>query len=348
MQVAVIGTGTIETVIEVPHLDLAGLKVTYDERAFKGIGGSALNIALRLRVLGIDAIPLFPYGDDEIGRKLVDSIILKDNNSLKIHMLPPIHRATTNESLILVEPSGKRGNISKTGIGQDYFPEMVKGWLEQNLERVGAVVISHIRQETAKNQITYELCKKIRSTCGDIPIFFNLGLSQYQIGLRQYTEVLSMVNVLQLGRDELLVFMGSNRGENSNWAPLFEKLSQIVPCLIVTLGESGAIVSRKEGVIYSVPSYRLNRMARDYTGAGDAFLSGFIYGYLEGKNDIESLDWARRSAAFACLSLGGASQVPTKSYLLELDGKFGNPEPIQVFSYEEYRKYFKCFGVLGG
>lgn len=347
MQVAVIGTGTIETVIDVPHLDLAGLKVTYDERAFRGIGGSALNIALRLRALGINAIPLFPYGDDEIGRKLVDSIILKDNNSLKIHMLPPIHRATTNESLILVDPSGKKCNISKTGVDQDIFPEMVESWFGQNIERVGAVVIGHIRQETAKNPITSKLCKKIRSSRQNVPIFFNPGLSQYQIGLRQYTEVLSMVNVLQLGRDEFLVFMGSDPGENTNWIPLFEEMSQIVSCLIVTLGESGAIASRKEGVIYTVPPYRLNKMAHDSTGAGDAFLSGFLYGYLEKMNDIDSLDWARRSAAFACLSLGGASQIPTKSSLLRLEEKFGNPEPIQVFSHEECLKYFKSFIVSG-
>ncbi|MEW6417960.1 MAG: carbohydrate kinase family protein [Nitrospirota bacterium] len=347
MQVAVIGTGTIETVIEVPHLDLAGLKVTYDERAFRGIGGSALNIALRLRAMGIDAIPLFPYGDDEIGRKLVDSIILKDNYSLKIHMLSPIHRATTNESLILVEPTGKKCNISKTGVGQDIFPEMVESWFGQNIERVGAVVISHIRQETAKNPITSTLCKKIRSSRQNVPIFFNPGLSQYQIGLHQYTEVLSMVNVLQLGRDELLVFMGSGPGENKNWIPLFEELLQMMSCLIVTLGESGAIVSRKDGVIYNVPPYQLGRMIRDSTGAGDAFLAGFVYGYLEGKDDVDSLDLARRSAAFACLSFGGVSQIPTKSSLLRLEEKLGNIEPIQVLSYEECLKYFKSFRVSG-
>jgi len=55
-----------------------------------------------------------------------------------------------------------------------------------------------------------------------------------------------------------------------------------VKTVIVTLGAQGSVLSI-EGTIYEIPAYKSEKVV-DPTGAGDAFMGGFLAEYLQGKD----------------------------------------------------------------
>lgn len=91
----------------------------------------------------------------------------------------------------------------------------------------------------------------------------------------------------------------------------FELLSRELPdvqVLICTLGEKGCL-SRENGKILHYPAYSIN--AIDTTGAGDAFHGAFLYGYLHGYSQEESIRLASAVAAMNCEHIGGRIGLPS-------------------------------------
>lgn len=70
----------------------------------------------------------------------------------------------------------------------------------------------------------------------------------------------------------------------------------------LTCGADGAIVIDKEGII-NVPAYRPEAIV-DTTGAGDMFVSGFLYGHLHGYSLGESAKLGNMAAAEVLKQLG--------------------------------------------
>lgn len=78
---------------------------------------------------------------------------------------------------------------------------------------------------------------------------------------------------------------------------------------IVTLGEGGALLATRDGVIQAPP---IAVESVDESGAGDAFAAGFICGMVEGLDLQESLKLASIVGASACRSLGCHAGVFTR------------------------------------
>jgi sugar/nucleoside kinase (ribokinase family) len=81
------------------------------------------------------------------------------------------------------------------------------------------------------------------------------------------------VDVLFANEDETRIFTGFSSEQGCR------KLLELCPLVVVTAGEKGCFVGHKEEVHY-VPGFPAH--AVDTTGAGDHFISGFLYGHLHG------------------------------------------------------------------
>ena len=92
-------------------------------------------------------------------------------------------------------------------------------------------------------------------------------------------------------------------------------------CTLVgmTIGAAGAVVYH-EGSFIESPGFAAPGGCRDTTGAGDAFHSGFLYGFLTGQDLETSLRLGNAVAAIKCSALGARTALPTKS---ELDSFLG-------------------------
>lgn len=85
---------------------------------------------------------------------------------------------------------------------------------------------------------------------------------------------------------------------------------------IVTLGEEGAIVATKEKT-FVIPVFPTNVV--DCTGAGDAYMAGFLAKYLRTKEAWKSGLFASATASLVIEDTGGAiaSRMPTRAQVLE-------------------------------
>lgn len=128
--------------------------------------------------------------------------------------------------------------------------------------------------------------------------------------------ILNLVDIIKISDEETKLLTGFENEIDASKA-LFDEGAKIV---IVTLGEKGALVRNKDGYVYS-EAKKVKPV--DTTGAGDAFMGGFLYKVAEsGKSDF-TLDEIKEFASFGntvaahCVQKrGGICAMP---YLLEME-----------------------------
>ena len=120
---------------------------------------------------------------------------------------------------------------------------------------------------------------------------------------------------------------------------------------IVTSGRFGAIGTfedGEEGIVFA-PPIKLNRFV-DSTGAGDAFMAGLtskIYkaNALTFQGYYDAIAEARTWAAYACTTLGAASNCPSRNKLEELKAQYlsGENNRIEIVPAKEAQKILNTF-----
>ena len=74
-----------------------------------------------------------------------------------------------------------------------------------------------------------------------------------------------------------------------------------IPCMVVTMGEQGAVYARADGESGMVPAKKVDVI--DTTGAGDAFFAGTVIGLTYGKTLAEACEiGSRLAASVICIS----------------------------------------------
>lgn len=112
--------------------------------------------------------------------------------------------------------------------------------------------------------------------------------------------------VIQIIKKSFIVFFNKNelrhltgKSPKSGSKQILAMGPKIVVC---TLGKNGALITSKEGQIYS-KRVDVNKII-DTTGAGDAFAAGFLYGLLKNKSIKWSADFANEVAAKSLVNYG--------------------------------------------
>ena len=74
-----------------------------------------------------------------------------------------------------------------------------------------------------------------------------------------------------------------------------------IPCMVVTMGDKGAVYAQADGDCGIVPAKKVDVI--DTTGAGDAFFAGTVIGLTYGKNLAQSCEiGSRLAASVICIS----------------------------------------------
>lgn len=177
------------------------------------------------------------------------------------------------------------------------------------------------------NEISYEVIERLKS-CTEILSLDPQGL------LRKFDEngavlrnsevdkrVFNLVNIYKSSRDEIYTLTGQTELE-----PAIKAVHDFgVETIIVTMGAKGSILS-VEGTQYNIVACP-PKVLVDPTGAGDAFIGGFLTEYLHDKDSL----W--------CAAVGSAAA----SFVVEGIGStyFGKKEEIYQRATELYEKELK-------
>lgn len=95
--------------------------------------------------------------------------------------------------------------------------------------------------------------------------------------------------------------------------------------IVTTLGKRGCVVYEKKGEAdfdrFFVPPTENELGNVDAIGAGDGFVAGFMYGYINGKSVVACAQYGSTLASFVIEKDGSTTNLPTPEQLLERNSK---------------------------
>lgn len=247
-----------------------GAKYDIPEILFE-TGGGGTNTAVGFAKLGFKTAVVTRIGaHDARGRILLDT--LKEYGVDTRFVVRDTHEATAY-SVLLQSPKGERTILVHRGVSANFTAHGIP-W--KALSRTKWFYISSLGGNLALMKKLIAFAKKHR-----IRVAINPGRAELAYGYRALMPVLKGATVLMLNREEASRLTGLPFEKQQR---MFAKLAAGTPgVVVVTDGNRGAHVADNEykyfATVHSVP-------VRDTTGAGDAFGTGFIAGYMHAGDDI--------------------------------------------------------------
>ena len=182
------------------------------------------------------------------------------------------------------------------------------------LARAPPITVKHLPEEAFRSvhvspivgEISLDVVKHLRERAGVLsldPQGFVRGFNEegdvYGVGWRS-EQFLELVDVFKASPEELRLAVGERR-----FSRCLERLHDAgVSTILITLGARGSLLSSPEGV-YLVPACK-PRKVLDETGAGDAYMGGFLAHYVRGSDPLWCACMGSASASLVVESYGPA------------------------------------------
>ena len=264
-------------------------------------GGQSASAAAALARLGFTTSYIGRFGDDDFGRRGLDSLRCE---GIAVADVVTVPGATSQFAVILVDrTSGTRTVIWHRHPALAMHPEDVPA------RAVRAARVLHV-------------------DCHETAAVTAAATQARRVGTRTVIDVERVRPGIDLLLREIDVVIAADgfptefTGCVSRGAALARLQAQTgAPVVCVTLGKEGSLC-RAGGREIATPAFRVPVV--DSTGAGDVFRAGFIAGWLSGGDAAELEDvlrWANAVAALKCRGLGARAASPTMAELRAfLDG----------------------------
>lgn len=267
-------------------------------------GGDAANAAVTFARQGFKTATIMRLGDDEAGHAIVKE--LKDE---KITVLNPHHAGETDYSTILMAPGGERTILVHRGTQVSRkdipFNKLKAKWAYIASANIPPAIMREIFVALKKNKVK---------------IAINPSRYYIEKATKDLKTFMMEADVVIMNREECAELTGVPFAKEKL---LFKKLLDIVKGIaIMTDGSRGALASYGQhfyrcGIFKEhEPTYR--------TGAGDAFGSGFVAGFIR-TNDIGyALRLAAANSTSVIEHIGAQKGILTKKHFEDKRWKFLN------------------------
>ena len=244
-----------------------GAKMEVPEVVFT-TGGGGTNTAVGFARQGLRTGCIGRIGDDVSGQNVQRE--LKEEGVDDLLQVDKEH--ATAYSLILVAPDGERTILEYRG-ANDYLSEKEIDW--KNLKS-GWLFLDSLSGNKSLLEQALKWAKENR-----VKVAFNPGKRLIKLG-KELQNYLSDIDIFIANEDEASFITGI---EPLNTKEIFAEIDQVIKGIaVMTRGPEGVLVSDGRNVYKAgVP----DSPVIDRTGAGDAFSSGFVSGYIHSNGDIE-------------------------------------------------------------
>ena len=269
-----------------------GAKVDIDEVRFT-VGGGATNAATTFARNEHESIFMGCIANDPAGAAIIDSL---DREGIDTSYINYLDNVQTGYSVLLLAPTGERTILTCRGASAKFdtinpkdLRNIYPDWL-------------YVTTLRGNMDMLDRLFTQARSL--HAKIMFNPGNLELK-NTRKLFGLLSDVEVLLLNKSEAKQLV-----EGRTLTELAGKLSSYVPTVIITDGSQGAIAATHDRMI-RIGIYEDVKI-KDSTGAGDAFGSGFLAAYADGKTLEESLVFASANSTSVVQQIGSKAGIITK------------------------------------
>ena len=266
-----------------------GTKVDIDKIQFS-TGGGASNAATTFARNGHESIFMGCISNDPAGTAIINSF---DDEGIDSSYVTYTDRAQTGYSVLLLAPSGERTILTCRGasakfdlLNPDDLDTIHPDW----------VYVTTFRGNMDMLDQFFTKAKSIGAK-----IMFNPGNLELQYR-RKLLGLLSDVDVLLVNKKESKMIV-----EGTSLTELIGRLRNYVPAAIITDSNQGAIAT-DQNEVYRIGIYEDVRV-KDSTGAGDAFGSGFLAAYANGKSFKDSLIFASANSTSVVQKIGSKAGI---------------------------------------
>jgi len=270
------------------------------------VGGSPLNIAVGAKRLGLRSALLTAVGNDMVGKFLL-AFLKKEG--VETAFIPVKDNARTSAVLLGIQPPANfplvfyRDNCADSRISID---DVMKADIAGS--RLLEVSATALNIEPSRSAAFFAAEQAFEH---DVPVLVDLDFRAdqwhdpraYGVTTRAFLNHCSMAVGTE---EEVLATMVKDpsqikiRNQQISAPEITGNIEEAIKAilktgvetLVVKRGDKGSSVFLKDGTVSNVPGFRVEVV--NVLGAGDAFASGFIYGFLQG------WDW------YKCCRLGNA------------------------------------------
>ena len=279
----------------------------------KKIGGAPLNVALRMKALGVDSNIISRVGSDEDGAEILSYINNQNVNSDSIQVGEDYKTGVVNVMI------NEKGNASYDILYPSSWDKitLTKEMIEKVSESDVFIFGSLICRDEISRSTLYALLDKAKYKVFDA----NLRAPYYTTEV--LLELMSKADFIKLNDEELWEISRKLESPYNSFEQnikfIAEKTNTKQVC--VTKGAFGAVLYTNDKFYYN-SGYFIKVV--DTVGAGDSFLATLIVRLLKGKSPQKSLNYACAIGALVAGQEGAnpkISDVEIKKYMMLEDKK---------------------------
>ncbi len=302
--------------IETPEDLLSQKKIAFELGAkyhisdkHEALGGCSINVAVGMVKLGFEVQCYAPIGEDETGKWIKKEL---QREKIGIEKLVVIARHASDASSIVVdENSGDRVIFSGHDASEKFEIK------SERIEDCDLVFVGDLSGDWKKNLDTIISVAKAKK----IPIAFNPREKAIQEDSQKIIEASSACDFLFINKDEALeILAGIQRNVSESETDLIKEFQKIgVKTVVLTDGVRGAWAGEKNEILHAEAILQMATV--DTTGAGDAFVSGFLAAYLKERDLAVALKWGIANSSSSVTQYGGQAGLLNESEIGDFIGK---------------------------
>lgn len=252
-------------------------------------GGGATNASVTFARQGLDAEFMGSIGDDPAGQAVMADL---DREGVEASRVTVSKRYNTGYSVLLLAPNGERTILTYRGASTHYVAA------DFDLDEAHADWL-YVSSMAGKMDILNSLFTKAKEL--GMKVMFNPGKGELQ-QMDKLRPLLEDVDVLSVNREEMQMIV-----EGDSTEELALHALNVVPVAIVSDGPNG--VAATDGKSLVVAGMYEDVPVLDRTGAGDAFGSGFLSQWAQGKSLRESIIFASANSTSVVTQIGAKAGI---------------------------------------
>lgn len=265
----------------------------------RGVGGSAANVAIGARRLGLQTGLIAKIGLDSFGRMIVDELMSEgvDISGVRISTTLP-----TGFSVVVRDSEGRILIYGFKGASEDL---VIKDVDKELLLGARYVHIASLRPDT-----TLGILEVLRG--GNKPIVsWDPGRVLALSGLSKLKPIISLVDIVSVNKREASYITGE-----SDYVRAAEELRRLGPKIVIVKKGSEGVYLVSDSVTIDIPAFPPEKVV-DTTGAGDAFMAGFYSALRRGYSLEEATKYAAIVASIKVSRLG-SHEVPKHEEVIKI------------------------------
>ncbi len=252
-------------------------------------GGGATNAAVTFARQGLESAFMGTIGHDPAGQAVLDDL---DHEGVDTTHVSYSEKYNTGYSMLLLAPGGERTILTYRGASTHYH---TKDFRLDDVEADWLYISSLAGQMDILDHILTTAKRK------NIKVMFNPGRGELD-NPTKLKALLSDVDVLMANREEMQQIV-----EGVSLEELARHAERYVKTVIVTDGSDGVLAADGKTIVHA-GMYDDVKVV-DRTGAGDAFGSGFLSQYCQGKGLRDSVLFASANSTSVVTAIGAKTAI---------------------------------------